>query len=204
MTTIKELINQATFEIGDNGIQIPPNFYIKISNQVIQNIFNWLLTKNIYYKTEKEDIILLPNIQQYIIKVGKTIKIYKDNILLDKKPYEFSFEFNFTAEPEYYFETLTTIGFIPIPNATKTIQRYYISIPNEIIDINNSFSYPSLFERLFIVMFCLQSLIISEDIDWLKLKAELVPKWQKEQEDLQNNLLQIYKPISIKSKNLFD
>lgn len=213
---VSELIDQIAFEIGDEEKKkFPPKFYVKIINQAITDIYAWLLQKKIDYKPTSEDISLVANTQLYSIKSGKTIAVYKDDIIpLVKKDYVYSFEFTFTAEPEFYFESLDEtgqiMGFIPTPNAAKIIKRYYTPMPVSITGAEaEALPYGNDFEKLLVINSCLQTITIQseltdQELEWLKLKTELFTKWSTQQIEIKDNLLRTYQPIISQPHNLFD
>lgn len=212
--SVKSVIDKIAFEIGDvayiEGQQkFPPRYYIQLINRSITDIYSWLMEKELYPSILSQNIDLVVNQQQYDISgnQGKTIRVYKDNqIDLEKKPYKYSFMYNFTSDPEYYFETLDKIGFIPTPNAIKTITRYYVPIVAFITGsiANESINYPDIFEPLIVITGCLASIAITpeKEKEWFTQKAGLLPLWQEREKELKRTILRYYEPIAT-PKNIF-
>jgi len=182
----KNLIDKIAYEIGDENIeQFPPRVYLDMLDKALKNIFKWLFYKKIYYTIKIEDITTVANQEQYNIAEGKTIAIYYQNREISKKSYEKILQttnIGISGTPFFYYETIIGVGFSPIPNKVLVLKRHYVPFLSTINSFDSVILLPSIFERLILLESCIQTIKIVGDENWIKSKANLYPKWEKDKE----------------------
>ncbi len=203
-TIAKDIIHKIAYEIDDENIErFPPQVYLNILNQSIRTIFNWLILKKIYVEIQTHDISIIAGVEQYIVLEGKTIAIYYNDVLkIEKKEYEYKFNFLIKGFPQYYFETINKIGFIPTPSINLLFKRHYVPSLNIISSFESNVPFPAIFDKLILTEACLQTINLIGDPKWIKAKVDLFSKWREEKIIEQDMLSKFYQPIK-EQQNFF-
>lgn len=188
--TTNELLSQIAFEVGDNTMtKYPPQLYLQRINHAIRVVYQWLLAKGIDYKITKGSIVTVAAKETYP-KLGQTKILILDNQKLPLKNFLKRTNYLISSKPYAYYETLTEIGFLPIPNAIYTIEYHYVPAPANTYLLADIFPYPYDFERV---------VILEAILEFVKNRTEIpawkVETWLAEKMSLYENIFKMYQPL---------
>lgn len=192
---VKDVIDQIQFEIGDKEKIYPTSFYIQSINNVLNDIYMWLLENKIYIKLLTQEINTVKGQENYLKEFGRTITVKYNLQELELVNIEKRDEVIFQGIPQKYYETITDIGFIPIPDGVYKIIRTYVFCP-QVTSSLKKIELPDGFIRLIVLMVAMKTInLFSDDIEWFTQRVNLSSKWNNEIVEEKNKLFNYYKTL---------
>lgn len=192
---VNDIINQVEFEIGDREREYPLRFYLQSINEALDSIYIWLLENKIYTKILTQEINTAQGKENYLKDFGKTILVKLNTQELEVTNIEKRKEFISQGIPQKYYETITDICFIPIPNGIYKIIRTYIFYP-QVTSSLSDIELPDNFDRLIVLLSALKTInLFNDDDKWLVQRANFSVKWNEEIIAEKNKLYNYYKTL---------
>ncbi|MEW6096047.1 MAG: hypothetical protein AB1567_05935, partial [bacterium] len=119
-----------------------------------------------------------------------------NKIELPRKELDYKFNYLTNGLPQYYFDLIPKIGFMPVPGNILTYTRHYIPMPATITGFEgNTSPYSTIIDRYLVLESCLQSITLAGDNDWVSQKAKLYDKWNTEKLIEQTDIVNYYQPL---------